>query len=118
MITAAGVFGSMAGPVGTAAAQDHGTEGLGTGGLGTEELGVEALEGTPALITADELSYDDVNGVVVATGNVEITQAGRVLLADKVTYEINGDVVTAEGNVTLIEPDGEIVTAEIGRAHV
>ncbi|HEY9550359.1 MAG TPA: LPS assembly protein LptD [Kiloniellaceae bacterium] len=106
------MFGYIAVPGGTAAAQDPGTEGLGTGGLGTEELGVEALEGTPALITADELSYDDVNGVVVATGNVEITQAGRVLLADKVTYEINGDVVTAEGNVTLIEPDGEIVTAD------
>src|SRR3546814_7215010 len=94
---AAALFGSIAVPGGTAAAQDPGTEGLGTGGLGTEELGVEALEGTPALITADELSYDDVNGVVVATGNVEITQAGRVVLAAKGTYENTGDRDNGEG---------------------
>src|SRR3546814_13578118 len=111
---AAALFGYIAVPGGTAAAQDAGTEGLGTGGLGAQELGVEALEGTPALITADELSYDDVNGVVDATGNVDITQAGRDLLRDQVTSEINGDVVPSAGNVTLIAPDVEIDPIEIG----
>src|SRR5690606_11995419 len=73
---------------------------------------IEALENVPALITADEMTYDETNGLVVAAGNVEVTQSGRVLLADKITYDINGDVVTAEGDVTLIEPSGERVSAE------
>src|SRR3546814_116661 len=66
----------------------------------------------PILITADELTYDETNGLVVAAGNVEISQSDRVLLADKVTYDINADVVTAEGNVTLIQPGGDTVSAE------
>lgn len=94
---AAAVFGSIAAAGDTAAAQD---------------VNIEALENVPALITADELTYDETNGLVVASGNVEITQADRVLLADQVTYDINADVVTAEGNVTLIEPDGETVSAD------
>jgi len=77
-----------------------------------QELDIEALEGTPSLITADELTYDEENGLVTASGNVEISQAGRVLLADKVTYNTISDIVTAEGNVTLIEPSGDTVFAD------
>jgi len=94
---AVAIVGSVAGTGGTVAAQ---------------ELDFGGLENTPALITADELIYDEANGRVVASGNVEIAQADRVLLADKVTYDINADVVTAEGNVTLIEPGGETVSAD------
>lgn len=93
---AATIFMSHAGAGGTALAQD---------------VNIEALESTPALITADELRYDETNGLVVAEGNVEIAQSGRILLCDKVVYNINEDVVTAEGNVTLIEPNGDIVSA-------
>ena len=82
------------------------------GTVAAQDMDIEALEGTPALITADELSYDETNGLVIASGNVEITQADRVLLADRVTYDINADLVTAEGNVTLIEPGGEVVSAD------
>src|SRR3546814_4178710 len=94
---AAAIFGSIAVAGGTVAAQD---------------VDLEALENVPALITADELTYDETNGLVVAAGNVEISQSDRVLLADKVTYDINADVDTAEGNVTLIQPGGDTVTAE------
>ncbi|MGF1629554.1 MAG: LPS-assembly protein LptD [Kiloniellaceae bacterium] len=94
---AAAIFVSFAVAGGTVTAQD---------------IDIEALENTPALITADELSYDEINGLVIASGNVEITQGGRVLLADRVTYDINGDLVSAEGNVTLIEATGEVVSAD------
>src|SRR3546814_1820186 len=67
---AAAIFGSIAVAGGTVAAQD---------------VDLEALENVPALITADELTYDETNGLVVAAGNVEISQSDRVLLADKVT---------------------------------
>ena len=77
-----------------------------------QELDTQGLEDVPALITADQLTYDETNGLVIASGNVEISQAGRVLLADRVTYNINADVVTAEGNVTLVEPSGDTVFAD------
>src|SRR3546814_2107628 len=63
-------------------------------------------------VCSSDLTYDETNGLVVAAGNVEISQSDRVLLADKVTYDINADVVTAEGNVTLIQPGGDTVSAE------
>ena len=94
---AAAICGFLAVVGGTASAQD---------------INTKALENTPALITADQLSYDETNGLVIASGNVEISQSGRVLLADRVTYDIKADVVTAEGNVTLIEPTGEVVSAD------
>ncbi|WP_299626687.1 LPS-assembly protein LptD [Pelagibius sp.] len=77
-----------------------------------QQLDVEALGDVPALITADQLTYDEENGLVVAAGNVEISQEDRVLLSDKVTYNLNTDVVTAEGDVTLIEPSGDTVFAD------
>ena len=82
------------------------------GTASAQGLDIGPLENVPALITADELTYDEVNGLVVALGNVEVSQSGRVLLADKVTYDINADAVTAEGNVMLVEPGGETVSAD------
>jgi LPS-assembly protein len=66
----------------------------------------------PALITADELTYDEQLGVVVATGNVEIEQAGRVLIADSVTYNQRDNTVIASGNVSLLEPSGEVLFSD------
>jgi LPS-assembly protein len=83
----------------------------GWGTASAQVLDIGALENTPALITADELSYDEVNGLVIASGNVEIAQGDRVLLADEVTYNTVTDVVIADGNVTLIDPSGDTVFA-------
>ena len=66
----------------------------------------------PALIQAQEISFDENLGIVVAKGNVEITQNDRVLQADSVSYNMRSDVVTASGNVRLVEPSGEIIFAE------
>ncbi len=77
-----------------------------------QDLDVQGLDEVPALITADQLTYDETNGLVIASGEVEISQAGRVVLADRVTYDINADVVTAEGNVSVIEPNGDTLFAD------
>lgn len=66
----------------------------------------------PVLITADELSRDEELGILVARGNVEITQGKRILRANSVSYNEKNDTVSASGNVRLIEPSGEIVFAE------
>ena len=69
-------------------------------------------ETAPTLISADEVTHDDNLGLVTASGNVEISQSGRVLLADTVTYNQRTEVVTASGNVTLMEPAGEVLFAD------
>lgn len=84
----------------------------GVGDAVAQTLELDALGEIPALITADQLTYDENNGLVIASGSVEISQEDRVLLADKVTYDLNADVVTAEGNVTLIEATGDTVFAD------
>ena len=76
----------------------------------TENL--EKLRKTPALISADEITYDENLAVVTAKGNVEISQDDRLLVADTVTYNQRTDVVTASGNISLVEPGGDVVFAD------
>ena len=66
----------------------------------------------PVVLEADELTHDLDRGIVVATGNVEIAQGGRVILADTVTYNEQTDTVTATGNVVMLEPGGEVIFAD------
>lgn len=67
---------------------------------------------TPILLLADTVTYDEELGVVVATGNVEVSQNNRVVLADSLTYTESTGVVTASGNVSVIEPTGEVMFAD------
>lgn len=64
-------------------------------------------DGTPVILTADEVSLDTEGNVVTAAGHVELSQDGRRLLADRISYDQAADRVTAEGNVTLIEEGGQ-----------
>ena len=67
---------------------------------------------TPVLITADQVNYDRARSLVVAKGNVEISQGARVLKADQIVYDQKAKTVTATGNISLKEPSGEIVFAK------
>ncbi|WP_085908627.1 LPS-assembly protein LptD [Kiloniella majae] len=69
-------------------------------------------EEIPALISANEVTYDENLGIVTASGNVEISQGDRTVLANSVSYNMNTNVVSATGNISLLEPSGEIVFAE------
>ena len=86
--------------------------------LGDRLLGAAAQAATTAaagsgyLLKADELTFDENLGLVVARGNVEIAQGGRVLMADTVTYNQKTDIMTATGNVSLLEDTGEVVFAD------
>ena len=70
------------------------------------------IDQTPVLISADEITYDETLAIVKASGNVEVSQAGRVLLADTISYNQRTTVVTASGNVTLMEPNGDVLFAD------
>lgn len=65
----------------------------------------------PVLLQADELTYDRELGVVIATGNVEVSREGRILLAQSLTYDQKQDLLTASGDVSILEPSGEVVFA-------
>ena len=65
-----------------------------------------------AVISADEITYDDSLGTVTARGNVEIAHGERILLADSVRYDQREDTVVASGEVVLLEPDGEVIFAD------
>ena len=51
--------------------------------------------------SADSIESDNVEGVIIATGNVDIEYNNMFLRADKVVYDQADDIVTATGNVTL-----------------
>lgn len=68
--------------------------------------------GTPSVLTADEVTYDEDLGIVTARGRVEISQGPRILLADQVTYNQRTDTVTASGNISLVESSGEVMFSD------
>lgn len=78
-------------------------------GYGAE---VTSTREAPILLRADEVRHDEERDVVIAQGNVEITQGARILLASTVTYNERADLLTASGNVVLMEPTGEVVFAD------
>ena len=64
------------------------------------------------LMTADELIYDEAADTVIASGNVEVAQGGRVLRAANIRFRRSDGVVTALGDVSLREPTGEVTFAD------
>lgn len=66
----------------------------------------------PILLEAPEVTYDSQNQVVTASGGVEVSTGGRVLLADEIVYDQKTGVVTARGNVSIMEPDGDVAYAD------
>jgi LPS-assembly protein len=78
-------------------------QGNGIGGKGNNQ---------PVLLNADELTYDETLGIVIASGDVELAQGDRLLLADRVTYNEKTNVVTATGNIRLLEPSGDVIFAD------
>lgn len=67
---------------------------------------------TPMTFQADDVQYDDQQGLTVAKGHVEIAQGTQILLADTVTYNQHTDTVTASGHVSLMTPDGTVVFSD------
>lgn len=70
------------------------------------------LSNDPVLFKADELRHERKLGIVVAKGNVEISQNERILRADTVSYNQKTDTLKATGNVVLMEPTGDVMFAD------
>lgn len=61
---------------------------------------------------ADNVSYDETNQIITATGHVEITQAGKIVKAHQVIYNLPKDTVEAIGDVALMDTNGDVHFAE------
>lgn len=66
----------------------------------------------PVSLSADEMQYDQNSTVVIASGNVEISQTGKTLIADHVTYDRLNNKVGASGNVILHYSNGDVYFAD------
>jgi LPS-assembly protein len=66
----------------------------------------------PVLINADQITYDQQLGIVVASGHVEVAQGDQVLHADNLSYNQKTKVVTASGHVSLLDPSGNVAFAD------
>ena len=70
-----------------------------------------ASRNQPVTFTADSVTYDRENSLVIAEGHVEAWQSDTVMRADKITFDRNTGVAAAKGNVVLLEPDGQVLFA-------
>jgi LPS-assembly protein len=71
----------------------------------------------PYLFSAEQVQFDQDLGLIVAKGNVEISQDDQILLADTVTYDQHTDTATASGHVTLLQPGGDVMFADYAELH-
>lgn len=71
-----------------------------------------AEENAPVVLTAQEVGYDQDNGIVIARGNVEVQQGNYVVIADQITYFQTRDTVIAEGNVSMLQPSGDVIFSD------
>ncbi len=77
-----------------------------------EEASSPDKQASPVNFQADNLSHDDKNNIITASGDVMLEQEGRILRADKIVYDLNKDIVVASGHVVLNEVSGDIFYSE------
>lgn len=69
----------------------------------------------PVGFSADELVYDREMNLVIARGNVVFTQGDSTLRADHVNYDMTDGVVIASGGVEIDTPDSGLVHANYAK---
>lgn len=66
----------------------------------------------PVTMEAEAVGYDKDNAIAIARGNVTVAQGKYVLTADKITYYQMQNLVVAQGNVSVLQPSGDVIFAE------
>jgi LPS-assembly protein len=64
------------------------------------------------LLSANEIHNDDPNGIVFASGDVEVDNDGQILKAKSVEFRQKEKTVSASGDVSLISKDGTVLFAK------
>ncbi len=63
-------------------------------------------------LSAESLVHDQEKQIIVAEGEVELVQEGRILRADRIVYDLAKDEVVASGNIILNETNGDVHFAD------
>lgn len=77
-----------------------------------QETFVPVNDESPVDLTADDMSHDQKNQIITASGNVVLRQSGRVLRAGAIQYDLGTDTATATDDVVYMDPDGDIHFAD------
>ncbi len=72
----------------------------------------DAAREQPVSLIADAVEYDSENGIVTASGNVEIFYGERTLTARRIVYDSRTGRVSAEGDIILRDGSGATVFAD------
>jgi LPS-assembly protein len=60
------------------------------------------------VLSADNVTKDDINNTVAASGHVELVQGATMLLAEHIVWNQTTDLVVATGDVKLVDDQGNI----------
>ncbi len=76
----------------------------------TRSESLKASDGSksPVDISADQMTRDEGADMVSASGDVFVSQDGRILRADDIVYNVGADRIEAQGDVVLNEANGDI----------
>ena len=74
--------------------------------IATVAIPAGAQDGSDIAFEADTITVEQENGVMIATGNVKVTQQGDELIADQITYNQLTGEARATGSVRLTTKDG------------
>ena len=69
----------------------------------------------PVSLLADTINLDQSNGVLTASGNVQVFFGDTVLAADSIIYDSRNGVITAQGPIKLTDENGTVVLAEFAQ---
>jgi len=61
---------------------------------------------------ANNVTYDEVNQLITAEGQVEIAQDGQIVKAQKIVYNLPQDKVEAIGDVVMMDKNGDVHFAD------
>jgi len=77
---------------------------------GTPVVQPEAVDKSDknVVLSADNVSKDDINNTISAHGHVELVQGATMLLAEHIVWNQNTDIVIATGDVKLVDNQGNI----------
>ncbi|MBI1249945.1 MAG: LPS assembly protein LptD [Alphaproteobacteria bacterium] len=64
------------------------------------------------LLEADQLTNDENANTITAEGDVQVRYQGRTMRADRIIYNLDTGDIRAIGGVEMVEPSGDITTAE------
>tara|TARA_Y100000590_G_scaffold455344_1_gene603828 strand:+ start:7534 stop:9969 length:2436 start_codon:yes stop_codon:yes gene_type:complete len=63
-------------------------------------------------MTADEVTVDKKNDILIGKGSVKVTDLdGHIITADKITYKKSEEFLTAEGSVKVLDKEKNLITS-------